>query len=65
MQAYDPAFPSPTATWQAHGLSTRDYVALRCLNVYWVGTQGREFYKARAREAYALADAMIEVSKEG
>jgi len=63
-QASEPAFPVQDAsTWQAHGMTMRDYFAAKAMHALLRG-DGTTHFPTRAREAYEMADAMLAARQE-
>jgi len=70
-QASEPAFPVQDAsTWQAHGMTLRDYFAAKAMPGLmarnWSDFNGTddELIKVWATSSYAIADAMLAARQE-
>ena len=66
-QASEPAFPVQDAsTWQAHGMTLRDYFAAKALQGMLANQHPYQASDERmfARDAYTLADAMLAARQE-
>lgn len=60
-----PAFPCTEGNyshpdWTSEGMTLRDYFAAKALACWHLGHCTEDYHKHAARQAYAIADAMLE-----
>lgn len=61
-----PAFPvQDAASWQAHGMTLRDYFAAKAMVPILQSAKNQRDVDLAAQAAYAMADAMLAARKEG